>query len=220
MAKMRSANYPALSLGDAIKATAAIYKAEHRSKASRDVLSRALGYSGLHGRAQRKLAALREFGLLDGVGDELSVSEDGVTLIHAPDRSVERAAVLRRAALRPALFQELYQHFEGKTPSQENLSLELRKRGFTEQAVRKIVRAYVGTVSLIPDHPDDNRGQAEVARDSVYDSLKSNVDLDPDLEELFEQTINRQEHRSGRYEQEVFVTSLFGTDMVRNHLQR
>jgi hypothetical protein len=209
MQKIRSANYPVLSLDEAIRAIAEIYKTEHRSRASREVLSRALGYSGVHGRSQRKLAALRAYGLLDGEGDELRVSEDGVTLIHAPDGATERSLALRRAALRPTLFRELYERFEGKVPSEENLAWELRKRGFTEKAVSKVVRVYIKTIELIPE--DNSRRYRESAGESASDDVQLEANFDPASEAIFERAISR----GGVPEQEVFATSLFGGDMVR-----
>lgn len=147
MAKTRSPNYPVVSLGEAIEAVRPVFKAENRNKMSRKVLAENMGYSSLNGRALGKIGAVRAYGLTEGSGDELRLSEDAIVLLTAPAGSAERGAALRRCALRPALFQELSQIFES-LPSEGNLRFELIKRRFTEEAAAKATNHYLDSMRL------------------------------------------------------------------------
>ncbi len=148
MAKTRSPNYPQLSLGEAIEAIRPVLKAENRNKMSRAVLAKHLGYSSLNGRALTKIGAIRAFGLIDGSGDDLRVSDDAVSLLLAPEGSSTRELAKARAAMRPALFKELRADFP-TTPSPENLQYELVKRGYTQEAAGKAAETYLATMRLV-----------------------------------------------------------------------
>src|SRR6185437_9418978 len=111
MAKVRSPNYPLMSLGPALEAVRPAFKSENRNKMSRTVLAKHLGYNSLNGRSLGKIGAVRAYGLLDGSGDELRISDDAVIALNAPEGSPDRTAALARLALKPTLFQELRKDF-------------------------------------------------------------------------------------------------------------
>src|SRR5258708_445820 len=121
MAKVRSPNYPSTPLGTALESIRKAYMLEHRNKMSRDTLAKHLGYTTLNGRALSKIGAVRAYGLLEGSGDELRISDDAVIGLAAPIGSPEKSAALSRLAVRPALFQELRKQFPDTLPSEENL---------------------------------------------------------------------------------------------------
>src|ERR1700733_1198862 len=121
MAKVRSPNYPSMSLGPALEAVRPAFKSENRNKMSRSVLAKHLGYNSLNGRALGKIGAVRAYGLLDGSGDELRISDDAVVAFNAPDGSADRSAVLGRLAIKPSLFQELRMYYHDTLPSVENI---------------------------------------------------------------------------------------------------
>jgi hypothetical protein len=154
MAKVRSPNYPNVPLGGALEAIRTAYKSENRNKMSRSVLARHLGYTSLNGRALGKIGAVRAYGLIDGSGDELRISDDAVTALMAPEGAPERALALTRLAQRPTLFQELRKDFPDTLPSVHNLKFALIKRGFTADAAEKAAKNYLSTMSLVAGVPD------------------------------------------------------------------
>lgn len=166
MAKVRSPNYPNMSLGPALEAVRTAFKNETRNKMSRTVLAKHLGYSSLNGRALGKIGAVRAYGLLDGSGDELRISDDAVVALNAPPNSPERTAALGRLALKPSLFQDLKKDFPDTVPSLENLKFSLIKRQFTPDAAEKAAKSYLATMNLawgIQDsyNPPDDEDDAE-----------------------------------------------------------
>jgi len=155
MPKVRSPNYPSLSLGPALEAVRPAFKAENRNKMSRKVLAKHLGYNSLNGRALGKIGAVRAYGLLDGSGDELRISDDAIIALNAPEGSPERMAALGRLALKPTLFQELLKNFPDSMPSLENLKFSLVKRQFTPEAAEKAAKSYLATLNLVSGIPDE-----------------------------------------------------------------
>lgn len=148
MSKIRSPNYPSLDLGTALEAVRPVFEAENRNKFSRLVLAQHMGYSGLNGRALGKIGAVRAYGLIEGSGDDLRLSEDAITALMAPNGTVEREEALGRSAIAPQLFQELSQEFQG-LPSENNLRFWLIKRHFTPDAASKAAATYLSTMRLV-----------------------------------------------------------------------
>jgi hypothetical protein len=147
MAKVRSPNYPSVDLAAAVEAVRPVFKAENRNKMSRSVLAKHMGYTSLNGRALGKIGAIRAYGLIDGSGDELRLSDDAIVVIAAP-AGAERTAALGRLALKPSLFQDIRKDFPDSLPSEDNIKFWLIQRQFTEGAAGKAARSYLNTMRL------------------------------------------------------------------------
>ncbi len=149
MARTRSPNYPYIGLPAALERVRKIYEKDHRNRMSREVVANHLGYGGLNGVSLSVISALGKYGLLESVDGDLQVSEDAVTiLVDAPD-SAERSQAIRRAALRPDLFAELFKHFGGQMPSEPNLLAHLQRHGFTANAAAQAARSFRETLTLV-----------------------------------------------------------------------
>jgi hypothetical protein len=170
MAKVRSPNYPSMSLGPALQAVRTAYEKDHRNRMSRGVLAKHMGYTSLNGRALGKIGALRAYGLVEGSGDELKISDDAVNALMAPPGSKERTEALGRLANRPPLFQEIRKEFPDTLPSEDNLKFALIKRQFTPDAAEKAAKSYLATMNLAAGWPwadaynpaDEDEGDDEV----------------------------------------------------------
>jgi hypothetical protein len=150
MAKVRSPNYPAMDLGEALEAIRPAWKAEHRNKMSRTVLAKHLGYTSLNGRALGKIGAVRAYGLIDGSGEVLRVSDDAVVALTSPDKVgyLYKDAMLRLAT-KSQLFQDLRKANPAELPSEDNLRFQLIQRGFTEEAAGKAAKTFLATMRLV-----------------------------------------------------------------------
>lgn len=147
MAKARSPNYPMLDFGAALQAVRKAFEKDHRNKMSRSVLSKHLGHESLSGPALGKLGALRAYGLIDGNGDELRITDEAVNALMAPEGSSERATAITQLAMRPKLFQEIRKDFPGAV-SQDNLKFWLIKKHFVPDAAEKAAKVYLATARL------------------------------------------------------------------------
>ena len=141
--RVRSPNYPGLSLPDAIQRIHQLYKAQHTHAAPRDVIAKSIGYNSLNG-----ASAIHKYGLLEKVGDGMKVSERGMTII-APHNPSEKAQAIRQAALEPRLFAELFEKFPPPLPNDEVLRNYLIRGGFAPQAVSAVVLSYRETMDLV-----------------------------------------------------------------------
>jgi hypothetical protein len=144
MANMRSPNYPAVSLPEAVELVAKLYQREKRSPVDPERAALAWGYSSLSGPPRSKLSALRKYGLVDDGPQGIRVSDRALTILNPLDAQ-EKEAALRDAALEPALFRELAS-FPGA--SDENLASRLVRVGFTEAGARLAVASFRETMSL------------------------------------------------------------------------
>jgi hypothetical protein len=172
MSTVRSPNYPQIDLGSALEAVRAAYAEEHRNKMSRNVLAKHLGYGSLNGRALAKMGALRAYGLIEGLQDDIRVTDDAVICLEAPSDASERGEALSRCGLNPPIFREIRASFE-TLPSEHNLRFFLVKRGYTPEAAGKAAQNYLATMRLVGDQTRSNevrRDEAPVQPDTAADT--------------------------------------------------
>jgi hypothetical protein len=142
----RSPNFPAVSLVDAIGYARLISEREGRSRMPRLSAAKALGYSGLNGRSLGALGALRAYGLLEGRGDDVSLTQDAITILKAPEGSDERNDALRRVFESPSAFSLLRAKGEA---SPETLKWHLIKSNFRDEAADKLLKVYLASRELV-----------------------------------------------------------------------
>jgi hypothetical protein len=164
MAKVRSPNYPALDLRAALQAARKAFEKDNRNKMSQAALGKHLGHDSLSGPAFGKIGALRAYGIIDGKGDELRITDDAVAALMAPEGSHEGMDTLARLAIRPKLFQDIQKDFPNR-PSLENLKFWLIKRQFAPDAAEKAAKIYLATLDLVEwgglDYEPENPGHQE-----------------------------------------------------------
>jgi hypothetical protein len=148
MAKVRSPNYPALDLRAALGAARKAFEKDNRNKMSQAALGNHLGHDSLSGPALGKIGALRAYGIIDGKGDELRITNDAVAALMAPPGSPEGVDTIKRLASQPKLFQDIQKDFPSR-PSAENLKFWLIKRQFAPDAAEKAAKIYLATQDLV-----------------------------------------------------------------------
>ncbi len=146
MAKLRSPNYPAISLPEAVSEIQKIWDEEKRTPVPADVLSKAMGYTSLSGPVRTKVAALRKYGLLEQQGLLYKLSDSALHILHAEDMS-ERQQALQAAALRPELFRELHASHSEASDNALKSHLILHKK-FSDAGARQFIKAFRETMSL------------------------------------------------------------------------
>jgi hypothetical protein len=146
--RIRSPNYPSFSLPVAIEKVAALYAAQQRHPAPREIVATGMGYNSLNGASATAISALHKYGLVEGRGDQLRVSERAMRLLH-PESSEERAEAIREAAYDPPLFAELNERFPGRLPNDDLLRNYLIRRGFAPNAVTSVIASYRETSEMV-----------------------------------------------------------------------
>lgn len=150
MARVRSPNYPALSLPDAITRIRDVYKAQQTTPEPRDVVIKHMGYTSANGRALKSLSALIKYGFLDASGVQgLKVSDRAIAILFPdPDSPATKADALLAAAREPKLFQEIFDRWEGR-PSEDSLKAFLIRNGFNANSVDTVAQAFYATFDLV-----------------------------------------------------------------------
>ncbi len=149
MARVRSPNYPAISLPEAINRAKTIHSAEQHLAAPKTVIAKHLGYGGLNGASIKIISALTKYGLIEEVSDDkVKVSPRAVSILY-PSNATEKETALRDAALQPALFAEIFEEWGGERPSDENLRAYLIRRNFASDALDRVIQAYHETMELV-----------------------------------------------------------------------
>ncbi len=149
MARVRSPNYPSFSLDEAVANARKIHEKDRRSPVDRAVVAGHLGYKSLNGAADKALATMMQYGLLEKVAKgEVRVSQWTIDILF-PDNPAQRIAALRSAASSPPLFRTLNERFPEGPPSAETLRSYLTRENFNERAIGPIITAYSKTSALL-----------------------------------------------------------------------
>ena len=151
MANVRSPNYPAISLPEAIKRVALVYKQEQRHPADKEVIAKAIGYGSLNGGSIAVISALTKYELLEpsGKGEQLRVSGDALDILIHDRGEHERVRAIQKVAFMPSLFNELYNMYGMNLPSDHSLRATLIKKGFNQKTVDGVIRIYRDTIEFV-----------------------------------------------------------------------
>jgi hypothetical protein len=148
MTKERSPNYPYIGLSAALEAVRRLYDKDRRSPVSSETFAKALGHASLSGPAASKGAAVRQFGLMESVSTgKYRVSDDALTLMLKKPGEPEYDQTIRRVALKPPLFAELFSAYP--EASDDTLRFHLIKdRKFSEDGASRALKSFRDTIAV------------------------------------------------------------------------
>ena len=149
MARIRSPNYPAIGLREAIRRAQMIYAEDGQNPAPRDALVKHMGFSSVNGASLIVLSAVIKYGLLEAAGDKESRVSNLAMAIFYPDAESERAEAIVSAADQPQLFREIKERWPTRPPSDDSLKAYLARRGFSQKALDNVIKAYRETIELV-----------------------------------------------------------------------
>lgn len=149
MARIRSPNYPGISLADAVERIHKIHGKAHTHKVDAATMAGAAGYSGLNGAALGVLSALKKYGLLEDQGKTLRVSDLALTIIADPIASPGRRAAVQKAAFSPPLFSAIRAEYPGAIPGDDIVRSYLLKKGFAATAIGAALDSFRETMKMV-----------------------------------------------------------------------
>ena len=168
----RSPNCPAHDLEESIDKVIAIYRNEGRNSFSGSDAVIHMGYNGLNGASRRALGAVRAFGLVEGRGEQLKVSDDAVLIIADVDAEDqrERKQALLRSLCNNRVFCDLYETFaDGSTLSQLSGYLQKKYR-FKPLTADYTAEVFHRSVSMLQIDNEDT-GRFETGLNEKVNSL-------------------------------------------------
>lgn len=195
--RIRSPNYPAISLPEAVTRVTSLYRSIHTHAAPREVVAKGMGYNTLNGASATAISALHKYGLLERVGDEVKVSERALSILH-PHTPQEKAEAIKAAAGEPTLFAELAERFPGAMPNEDLLRNYLLRQGFAPGAVGHVIAAYRDTSDMVAA---EGRGydSAQPSETKETQVLSPALHKDPDV--FIKHKVSQEDGRQiGRYD--------------------
>jgi hypothetical protein len=150
MANQRSPNCPQITFEEAAAKGRQVYEKEHTHPAHKLVVAESLGYSGINGRSLSMIGALRQYGVLEGTGEALRITDDAVAYFELED-GPERRAAISRMLFHPPFFQQMREDFPDQLPSEANLKHYLIKHGFLQEAAANVLKVYRENIRLVED---------------------------------------------------------------------
>ncbi len=169
MAKLGPYNYPDIRFGDAVEIAGRIL-AKFKGVVSVKGLAWELGMAEGSGTLFAKVAALRDFGFVEGRG-ELRITPLAQRVLH-PSSSDEGQSARGEAFQRVELLRQLYVRFEGEVP--DDMSLLVGLEELTKASRDEIVRR----APLIQKHLTDAvrvLGRMELERKPEYSGPAQNI---------------------------------------------
>ncbi len=183
MANVRSPNYPAISLPEAVKRAERVFKQEQRHPADKEVIAKAIGYGGLNGGSNVVISALTKYGLLEpvGKGEQLRLSGEALDILIHDSGEHERIKAVQKTAFTPSLFNELFDLYGIDIPSDHNLRATLLKKGFNQKTVDSVIRSYRDTIEfVIAETQDSNMESIEEEREVTTMQTQTPRQASPD----------------------------------------
>ena len=145
MARLRSPNFPGLSLEEAIEAAREIFDKSRHAEIPREVVAKDLGYTGLTGRSVIILGALNQYGLVENTSKgNMKVSQLAADILHGYPEGV-RLEALYKAGREPSLFKAIFAKFENHIPSDNAVRSFLIQNGFTNEGAEKALKTFLET---------------------------------------------------------------------------
>ena len=164
MSKGRSPGYPAIGLKEAVDKVRMVWTKDWQNKVPKEVIATHMGYKGLNGGSLPILAALNQYGLLEGRGDETRVSDRALRILAHEPGIADRLEALRDASVSPELFNDLQKKFHGGNASDAAVRSYLLINKFLPAAADTVIRSYRETIDLLNAEKDAyNRANPEAA---------------------------------------------------------
>jgi hypothetical protein len=155
-----------MSLRDAVEAVRKIEGQYRSSPVDREHGAKLIGYSSLSGPANKALAALASFGLVERAGKGMMrVTTRARSILHAAN-DTERNSFLLDAAMQPQLFQDIRERFPDiSVPPEDGVKTYLNREQFNSSAVDPAARAFLETMRFIEESgANESHGDGDAPR--------------------------------------------------------
>jgi hypothetical protein len=171
IAKSRSPRFPGRSLEEAATLAKKIYEGVHTSSVDSLTAYRLMGFSGKSGPSSIALGSVRQFGLIEGVGDKTKITSLALQILE-PASERERSDALAAAARLPDVFSSIFQRFDGRIPSADEpvRAFLIRDLGFSKSGSDDCLQSLRATLRFVGDsaqaEPEPDGDQQDITREA------------------------------------------------------
>lgn len=174
MSRAQSPGYPSAPLQKALNQIEKIFQADRRNPIDRDTAAKHIGYSGSSGAADKAVATLAHYALVERAGKgQVQVTQLAVDILH-PESEGARKNALKQAAYSPNIFKEIKARFPDR-PSEDALKSWLMRESFLDRAINPVTRAFLETERFL---------EQEKAFESDSPSLGNDANVVPEDSEV------------------------------------
>jgi hypothetical protein len=161
--KMRSPNYPSMSLPDAVGKLHGLYDAMKRHSVGVESIAAAMKLKYTSSTGKLALAALRAYGLLDDDSKGMAkLSERALDIIDYGEGSPYWKRAIQDAALAPNMHRTLWGRYGADLPGDDELRRVLaREYKFNDKSIAPFIDEYKQTIAfsgLAKDSPNEKNG--------------------------------------------------------------
>jgi hypothetical protein len=178
--RTRSPGYPTTNLREAMEKAKIIWKNDHRNECPLASLAEQWKYAPQSSAAAQLSAALKKYGLFDDVEGKnavIKLSESAIRILSIEDEdSSERIALLKKAALAPAIYSDLWRKYQGILPSDATIKTYLiSDLKFNPDVVEGVIKNFRDTITFAKLSPSDKfEGENEIESENKMDGQLKN----------------------------------------------
>jgi len=188
--RKRSPRFPSHSVVEAVEFVRRIYDGVHRSQIDSITAIKLMGFSGKSGASAAALGSVRQYGLIEGIGEKTRVSELALGILE-PASDGERLDSMREASKQPEVFRLLYDRFDGRIPTANEplRAFLIRELGFSKNGADECIKSLRESMNQIGDSSLANFPESEAVSKTESASDNSSAknlvsDVAPAAEEL------------------------------------
>lgn len=147
--RTRSPRFPSQNLQDSLRLIRMIYDGVHRSPIDAETAYRLMGFSGKTGTSAKALATLRQYGLIEGVGENTRVTDLALAILE-PASEEERARSIFTASRHPEVFGSVLERFGQRVPQADEpiRAYLIRDLGFQKNSSDELIRVMRETLQF------------------------------------------------------------------------
>lgn len=172
--RTRSPSYPSIGLKAALEKATAFYAKEGHHAAPLAAVAKDWEFEIKSSGLMLGVAALKKYGIFEEIGSDQSrqfkLTDLGLRLVVMHAEAPERAELLKKAALHPPLYRELWAKYGEALPSDATIKtfLILEKK-FNRASVEDAIRVYKQTISFAKLSDSDTLGDSDENTDPQDD---------------------------------------------------
>lgn len=147
--RTRSPRFPSQNLQDSLRLIKLVYDGVHRSPIDAETAYRLMGFSGKTGTSAKALATLRQYGLVEGIGENTRVTDLALAILE-PASEEERARSIFTASRRPEVFGSVLERFDQRVPQADEpiRAYLIRELGFQKNSSDELIRVMRETLQF------------------------------------------------------------------------
>jgi len=145
----RSPGYPMISLDEAVQKAKTLWDKDKNNYIPLAAAYEHLGYKSQGGYSARIIAALKKFELISEKQNAIKLTEEAVDLALHNQSDERYIEIIKKLALKPAIYEKIFNKYNGTIPSDSTLRIELiKEHQFNPESVEDFISSFRKTIEF------------------------------------------------------------------------